>query len=98
MSSSIKCTAKLGFIKRLLWWGEETNVLEKNFLPDRRYWLRFYVLSCQSHGNVVYWLTVLNTNVIHNCKDTLSEPNNIDLYNFSRHSKTQQEMQTLKFN
>lgn len=52
----------------------ELDALERNSLPDRRYWLKSYVWSCQSHINVVYWLTVLNTNVIHNCRDTLSEP------------------------
>lgn len=93
----MKFTAELGFIKRLFWWGEETDPLEKGFLPDRKYWLRFSVWSCQSHSNAVYRLTVLNTNVIHNCRDTLSEPSNTDLCNFSGHGVTQQETQTLKF-
>ena len=93
----MKFTAELGFIKRLFWWGEETDTLEKGLLPDRKYWLRFSVWSCQSHSNAVYRLTVLNTNVIHNCRDTLSEPSNTDLCNFSGHGVTQQETQTLKF-
>ena len=81
----MKFTAELDFIKRLFWWGEETDNLEKGFLPDRKYWLRFSVWSCQSHSNAVYRFTVLNRNVIHNCRDTLSHPSNTDLCNFSGH-------------
>lgn len=44
----MKWTAGLGFIKDSLLGAEEgcsrrIDSLEKNFLPDRRYWLRFYV-------------------------------------------------------
>lgn len=64
------------------------DVLEKNFLPGRRYWLQFCVQSRQSHSTIVYWLTVLNTNVIPNCRNTLSEPNNT---NFMQLFRTQQD-------
>lgn len=90
LTPTIRWPAEPVFMKRLFGSGKETDALERDSLPDRRYWLRFPVWSRHPHSTDVHQLSVPNANVIHNYRDTLSEPRNTDVFNFSGHGMTQQ--------
>lgn len=97
----MKWTAGLGFIKdSLVGAGEggsrKIDSLEKNFLPDRRYWLRF--MSDPVSPTAMLYIGSLFLIQMLFILQRHTEPSNTDVCNFSRHSFTQQEMQTLKFN